>query len=168
MESYKYNGLQAAAREIRVFRCVGSIQDPDIVIEMQTGSLDRQDCVSYGALSYVWGDPELVSDLVVNGQRLRTTKSVGEIFNVLFRTAEFNGAILASSIRTHWWWINSICINQMDLDERSSQVRIMGQIYQQSCQTIAYVGPSADESDLAAVFVQYHESWDKLGSKHGK
>jgi hypothetical protein len=39
-----------------------------------------------------------------------------------------------------WAWIDQVCINQEDLQERSSQVGIMDQIYQKSSFTIAWLG----------------------------
>jgi hypothetical protein len=37
-------------------------------------------------------------------------------------------------------WIDAICINQEDLDERSSQVQLMRYIYQNSTRTVVWLG----------------------------
>jgi hypothetical protein len=46
-------------------------------------------------------------------------------------------------------WIDSICINQADMEERGLQVQIMSQIYQSASGVWVWLGPAADNSDLA-------------------
>lgn len=43
-------------------------------------------------------------------------------------------------------WIDAICINQEDLDERSVQVAIMGDIYRQARRTVIWLGDYMDNS----------------------
>ena len=38
-------------------------------------------------------------------------------------------------------WIDAICINQADLNERNEQVRMMSSIYQQAARVIIWIGP---------------------------
>lgn len=50
-------------------------------------------------------------------------------------------------------WIDAICINQGDLDERSAQVRIMGRIYQSAQIVFAWLGrEDADVDEALKVF----------------
>ena len=46
-------------------------------------------------------------------------------------------------------WIDQICINQINLDERSAQVTIMGEIYRHANRVVVWLGPAKDDSDLA-------------------
>ena len=46
-------------------------------------------------------------------------------------------------------WVDAICINQSDLKERSSQVSMMGLIYQSASSCHVWLGTEADESNLA-------------------
>ncbi|KAH8811281.1 heterokaryon incompatibility protein-domain-containing protein [Xylogone sp. PMI_703] len=46
-------------------------------------------------------------------------------------------------------WIDAICINQKDLQERQSQVQMMADIYQSANRVIVWLGPECDNSDLA-------------------
>jgi hypothetical protein len=52
-------------------------------------------------------------------------------------------------------WIDSICINQEDITERSSQVRLMSQIYSCAVRTLIWLGPTIDSCLLA---------WDLIDS----
>jgi hypothetical protein len=51
-------------------------------------------------------------------------------------------------------WIDAVCIDQENVNERSQQVRLMGRIYPNAYQTFAYIG-EADEHSKAV------ESWCK-------
>jgi hypothetical protein len=149
MEPYQYETLHQDRQEIRVFRHVADLPDRTMFMEMKTISLLQPEHQAYITVSYVWGNPAMAIPIVVNGQQLFITQSVHELLEVLLRTDEFDGPLTATDIRTSWWWIDSICINQQDLADRASQVRLMGKIYKTSSLTIAYTGPSYDESDLA-------------------
>lgn len=46
-------------------------------------------------------------------------------------------------------WIDALCINQQDKDERASQVRLMGQIYSSAASIAIWIGPVYEESALA-------------------
>ncbi|KAH7305498.1 ankyrin repeat-containing domain protein [Stachybotrys elegans] len=46
----------------------------------------------------------------------------------------------ANSSETTYFWIDAICINQSDLDERSAQVQIMPDIYRQASSVIVWLG----------------------------
>ena len=43
-------------------------------------------------------------------------------------------------------WIDAICINQQDLRERSSQVKIMGDIYRLADRVVIWLGSAKDKS----------------------
>lgn len=45
-------------------------------------------------------------------------------------------------LATHLW-VDALCINQQDLDERSRQVQFMREIYQRASETIIWLGPEA-------------------------
>lgn len=55
-------------------------------------------------------------------------------------------------------WIDAICINQVDDEEKGWQVALMGDIYRQTSEVIAWLGPSAHNSDAVL------EHLDILGS----
>lgn len=46
-------------------------------------------------------------------------------------------------------WVDQICINQQDLEERSQQVGMMTGIYQCASKTLAYLGPPTPTTALA-------------------
>lgn len=70
------------------------------------------------ALSYVWGTGHDSKCIWIDDQPFQITRNLHEILLSLR---------LQSTPRT--LWIDAICINQSDLDEKSHQVRLMGKIY---------------------------------------
>lgn len=44
-------------------------------------------------------------------------------------------------------WIDAVCINQWDMEEKGWQVRLMGDIYQQAFGVLAWLGAATDSSD---------------------
>ncbi|KAI6797812.1 hypothetical protein KC332_g13920 [Hortaea werneckii] len=51
--------------------------------------------------------------------------------------------------RSHgYFWIDAICINQDDIDEKNCQVQMMGEIYESAECVIACLGEHADDSRL--------------------
>lgn len=73
----------------------------------------------YEALSYVWGDP---MDKVAISLQNTETSVTRNLWNALCRLR------LADKPRT--LWVDAICIDQSNIEERNQQVGIMRQIYQ--------------------------------------
>jgi hypothetical protein len=89
-----------------------------ISCDFQVVSLD--DRPTYAALSYVWGqdDPDNVADIGGCSMPIRPN-----LFNAL-RRLRAHAAGKDTTI-----WVDAVCINQTSMEERSSQVAMMGQIY---------------------------------------
>ena len=82
----------------------------------------------YETLSYVWGNAPADHEIRLNDHSLLITSSLWEALRVLAR--ERAGKFL---------WVDAICINQKDSSEKSSQVRMMGQIYQRAQRVIIWI-----------------------------
>lgn len=76
------------------------------------------DAPEYVALSYSWGDQLEFEDIRVRKTRLKVSKHLN---NALRQMRDPDAAVYA--------WIDAICINQADKDERSRQVQMMLHIY---------------------------------------
>lgn len=59
-------------------------------------------------------------------------------------------------------WIDAICIDQSNLEERAQQVRLMREIYQHSARTIAWLGEETEESSLSMSYKGPHGSGEIL------
>ncbi|OAQ65312.1 heterokaryon incompatibility [Pochonia chlamydosporia 170] len=83
----------------------------------------------YETLSYRWGDESTKETIIVDGVRFRVTANLFEALHY-FRAHARQDAI----------WIDAICINQTDIPERSSQLRIMPHIYARATSTLVWLG----------------------------
>lgn len=95
----------------------------------------------YQALSYVWGSEErpfkavtIDSDGKEQGH-IPLTKNLRDALCDLRDTKELESKI---------FWIDQICINQKDRNEKSAQVAMMGEIYQNADRVITYLGAAVD------------------------
>ncbi|KAK6600797.1 het domain protein [Botrytis cinerea] len=92
----------------------------------------------YEALSYVWGDADNSCSICVNGHSLIVRAN---LHSALLR--------LRDPVLDRIIWIDAICINQEDLNERGHQVQLMAKIYSKASQVVVWLGEAADNSDLA-------------------
>jgi hypothetical protein len=141
MPQYQYRALSKKLDSIRLLRLLPAAgQEAEIRAELLEYNLDEFQGSShpYEALSYVWGDPS----------RSRSIFLEGELFKV---TSNLYAALL--QLRDHSFpriiWIDAICINQLDDDERGLQVRFMANIYGNAKRVIVWLGEAADSSDEA-------------------
>ena len=115
-KSFRYTPLDGERQQTRIFTLLpGEKQSP---LCGTLVAVDLTDNLQYDALSYVWGNPSPLFDLAVNG-------------NVLGIAENLRNALLAIRLEKEptALWIDAICINQKDIDERSRQVQLMRSIY---------------------------------------
>jgi hypothetical protein len=135
----------------------------------------------YKALSYTWGTPyapEELQRLDLSSQTRRTCSVICD-YRALPVTENLYDALfeLRSREETVFLWIDAICINQKDEDEKSLQVQMMASIYSNAECVIVWLGkgtPECDEAlklliaagdidDLSALIASYtKEQWGFL------
>jgi hypothetical protein len=104
------------------------------------GALDdrvrRHPFQRFRALSYVWGSIENPAYIIMNG----TTKFwiTQNLFHALKSLRRQN---LCQSL-----WIDAICINQRDAEEKKSQIALMRRVYQQAEKAIAFVPQTLEDT----------------------
>jgi hypothetical protein len=100
----------------------------------------------YLALSYVWGDPTVTREILVNGVTLHVTENLHGAIRTL-REKHY--------IQQGWKvWIDALCINQHDLVERGHEVKRMREIYVKSYTPVVWLGPAADGSETALQMIE--------------
>ncbi|KAF7932472.1 uncharacterized protein EAE98_003771 [Botrytis deweyae] len=107
----------------------------------------------YEALSYVWGDADNSRSICVNGHRLKVRA------NLHIALSRLRDTILDRII-----WIDAICINQEDLNERGHQVQLMAKIYSKASQVVIWLGEAADNSDRALEEIVVAASQSEISS----
>nr|OQO32597.1 hypothetical protein B0A51_00161 [Rachicladosporium sp. CCFEE 5018] len=102
----------------------------------------------YTAVSYCWGYPADQVDIIVNKARM----TIGCNCEYVLQQASWYGGGL--------YWIDAICIDQSNDDEKASQVQMMGAIYRAAHNVLACVGPhvEAEKSAMLCQYLRDHES----------
>ncbi|KAI3343432.1 heterokaryon incompatibility protein-domain-containing protein [Ustulina deusta] len=93
---------------------------------------------SYTAISYAWGDADDKRSIQIGKANIPVAAS-------LF------GALEAVRKRDEdtFVWVDALCINQQNRDERSQQVQLMTEIYAKAKLVAIWLGPSKNDSQLA-------------------
>jgi hypothetical protein len=127
----------------------------ELVCNFRVVSLD-DGIPDYTAFSYAWGDPTPVSRTkFANGRSLPLSRMLSDLFNSLQRQDSFT------------IWIDALCINQHDLEERASQVSLMGKVYSKAKQVSLWLGASTPQTKQAFRFMSskqdlsYPDDWDE-------
>jgi hypothetical protein len=120
MSQYSYSPLRSEHNSIRLLRLLPS-EDDAAPIQCELFEYTLHDSRShhlYEALSYVWGDLADKRPILMHGH----------IFSV---TVNLQAALLR--LRNHAMqrvlWIDAICINQDDQEEKAYQIQAMANIY---------------------------------------
>ncbi|KAH7088037.1 heterokaryon incompatibility protein-domain-containing protein [Paraphoma chrysanthemicola] len=87
--------------------------------------------LTYETISYVWGKAQFDKRIHLIGQALAITSRVEEIL-----------CRLRCKDKPRTIWIDSICIDQSNIIERSKQILLMRKIYRGGVRNIAYITPS--------------------------
>lgn len=147
-----------------------SSESSGVVYTLQTFPLNN--APSYAALSYTWGSAiiedyeseddgvendeneneapgcsESNSQIIIDGNQVQVTEN---LLHFLMQWTREDGFLGSKFV-----WIDALCINQMDLSERSSQVQQMGKTFSCAEQVVIWLG--RDTSDLDD-FIWLHEN----------
>lgn len=99
------------------------------------------DIPQYEALSYRWGDSPVKYHIFVNGQDFEVTQNLFNALHFLRRRAGSG----ATELR---YWIDAICINQGDEEEKNQQIRIMPDIYFRAETVLVWLGNKSELLDV--------------------
>jgi hypothetical protein len=141
--AFNYSPLESSRtiRLIELFQETDGFQSP-IICRIHHVSIDNEE-VQYRALSYCWGDPVKTQTIFIEGKTIFVTKNLQNALRRL-RTNCFcccnhvcecsENPWYPETIDKHFTsprllWIDALCINQEDIEERGQQVSLMKDIY---------------------------------------
>lgn len=149
--------LDTCGREIRLLELLpaDSLHDP-IQCKLYATQLSME--TEYTALSYVWGDPKATSPITVNNLPFQATHDLCAALRRI--RSKF---ILPTTL-----WVDAICINQSDNDEKSLQVQLMRDIYHTASLVTVWLGESDKYSDEAMAIIKLTASLVECISEKGE
>jgi hypothetical protein len=133
-----YHPLDQSKRQFRLLRLLESTSDC-INCEIRIFSLADNDQPPWKALSYRWGDDEPEFVVHVNDQAIPIRKNLHKIITQMIMEE-----------RRDWIFIDALCINQDDKWEKPGQVQLMGEVYRQADEVVAWIvfEPSNEDEEM--------------------
>lgn len=138
--SFKHDPLPDPASHFRLLEILDDHDDDrsqtsHIKCELTTWPADPDTLPSYHAISYTWGEHDSNIIIRVNGKPFPVRTNC----EFVLRQARRHG-------QSRYYWVDAICIDQSNLDEKSKQVVMMGNIYRRAAHVLACVGDHAQDS----------------------
>ncbi|KAE9974683.1 hypothetical protein EG328_003695 [Venturia inaequalis] len=135
---FKHNPLDEHAGDIRTVTLHPGTEHDEIEISIHHEHFTTQETPQYEALSYVWGSKKYRKTIKVRREGLKPL--------AITRSLEVALRHLRDAKNPRKMWIDAICIDQSNLEERGTQVQRMGEIYKRAERVVVWLGPEADES----------------------
>jgi hypothetical protein len=122
-----YSQLDPQRSKIRTLDLLSGAWGDAIECRLRVVSLD--DKPSFKAITYVWGDPQHKRGITHDGQSFFVTQN-------LFRGLQgVRDPAMKLTI-----WVDALCINQTDSDERREQIQLMRAIYTSASEVLIWLG----------------------------
>lgn len=162
---FVYPPLDEAKREIRYLILLPGKRNDPVRGLLVVAPMTKLDCPNFEALSYVWGSKENSTEVAIksvsdveaaavleNADSVdRTSRRFDSMFGIVRITQNLARALpyLRYLSKPRRLWIDAICINQDDADERSSQVQRMRDVYSLASRVVVWLGPGTADTELA-------------------
>jgi hypothetical protein len=141
-EKFQHQPLLDSSRMIRIFELLPSaLKWSGIQTSLRAVPLD--DVPIYEALSYTWGTERPVHRICCNGQAFAIRPN---LFQALRR--------LRYRTKPRVLWIDAICIDQDNTDEKNLQIPLMRRIYMSASQVLVWLGEEANDSPKAMALMR--------------
>ena len=112
--------------------------------ELQLDHFEAPKAPSYIALSYVWGDPKNSHPVNVNSRNFNVTQNLYEALLHIYELSSIFEEGLSrrseSGQADLFLWVDALCINQRDIDEKSKQVPKMTGIFSSAYTVLIWLG----------------------------
>jgi len=164
-EPYEYHPLQA--NEIRLLELIPSedlYSSKASIISCRLSHYALDNLPPFETLSYCWGTSRSNRTILIDGKRLHIKPNLEAALREFRRPHYLSGD--AQGHRT--LWIDAICINQEDLEERNHQVSFMCRIYSLSKDLVVWLGEEDETSRIAVDFIHWFSKISKGGLTHAK
>lgn len=135
-EGELYPTLDPTKNQVRLATIQPGTFSAPIQCKLSVVSLD--DGAIGESLSYVWGDPTITLPISLEGREFQITKNL----ETALRHLRYEN-------RPRVIWVDALCVDQHNTDERNHQVALMHRIYKSALVVIAWLGEETDGSSVA-------------------
>ncbi|KAK0123699.1 hypothetical protein ONS95_008709 [Cadophora gregata] len=132
--------LDSSNQQIRLLSLQST--DSNLKWNLHTVVLDKN--LHLGALSYVWGDKYITTHIDVNDTLVSVTTNLAAALKHVQRYWAYEFPTRdPSSFRI---WADALCIDQSNIQERSSQVLLMPKIYTSASLVLGWLGAQGENN----------------------
>jgi Heterokaryon incompatibility protein (HET) len=137
-QAYQYQQLSSptSIRVLNLLPCPARLQDKQLKCTLEEVSLDNNP--TFQALSYTWGENLFPCTLLCGSHGIKITQNLQHTLQH-FRQPDKELRI----------WIDAICINQSDTEEKSHQIPLMEEIYRKASNVLIWLGKESEGSEEA-------------------
>lgn len=149
-----YRPLKVDLHEIRLLKIHGQAQSTTLEVRCTSRhlSLLSEPRPCYETVSYCWGDASVRREILLDGHPFAVPASAEHALRRLRRP---DGPRIL--------WIDAICINQSDVEERGHQVSLMAEVYRRSIGNLVHLGE--DESSVQAALDNIEQIVGEINSE---
>lgn len=155
----QYRSLEVG--EVRILELLPGQKDDPLLCKLQHVQLESPG--EFEAVSYCWGTEPFDRIIEVEGGSYRVTPNLEAALRVFRWPLSESSDDVSDGIRR--LWIDALCIHQEDIEEKSSQIRLMGNIYRKSTRLLVWLGVESDNSDLAIVSLSLAQQKQQDGTE---
>jgi hypothetical protein len=152
--NYQYGPLDASKQQIRLLKVektTASTHPPRCAVHV----FDLASAPRYIALSYTWGPPDPSHRILVDNGTFEVRDN---LYNLLCAFRKDN----AVNTDIAYIYVDQICIDQSNIQERNSQVRLMSDIYTGSSLVLVWLGNDPKMVRAARRFEDEMENADEI------
>lgn len=153
---YFYQPLKE--KQIRVLEVYPGLESDPVSCNLHLANLGSG--VKYEAVSYSWGNGPSDRLIYINGGHFHVTANLEAALKVFRHEIvsnarhssildDFNERLKNVEFNDTYKWIDALCINQEDNNERNDQIQLMRNIYSQSVRLVVWLGEEPEHNDLA-------------------
>ncbi|KLU86445.1 hypothetical protein MAPG_05458 [Magnaporthiopsis poae ATCC 64411] len=135
-QALRTNQLRLLVLDSRDTPSCGNEAEDNWPVHVELETYNDNNCPEYEAVSYLWGGED-------GDSSPRQPVYVGRFWDTLFQTKNCHEMLrlLRPKRGIRFLWVDALCINQNDLDERTQQVAKMAFIYGHALRVVLYLGP---------------------------
>ncbi|KAI1264656.1 heterokaryon incompatibility protein-domain-containing protein [Xylariaceae sp. FL1019] len=159
---FHHEQLPDPANHIRLLQIKHVSEAPDLSLgdcvdlECELTTWPTSKSPVYRAISYTWGDPEDTAWIRVSGKKMQVRQNCQYALRQVHKHCEAKTYI----------WIDSICIQQNDNDEKSHQVAMVGTIFQRAEVVLACIGAHDEHSRFLSRILTRNSDLFTQASEH--
>lgn len=151
--------LEHSECQIRLLKFVSLVGEefPKVTLEVfsTAEAFSVESALRYHAISYTWGARNPQQSISVSTGELQVNlncrKAPVQAQRCVWAQKQTQNQEDAAD---DYYWIDAICIDQQNRQEKADQVQLMGEIYDNAVQVLSCIGDEADNSDLVMDMLQ--------------